>query len=78
MVDQAAQPLGDVQVYATITAPCGGPYAPTRMTKPAGNARFHWGCNGAGDWQLCVDDLTREGYTYEPGDNVVTCQEWQN
>jgi hypothetical protein len=27
---------------------------------------------------LCVDDLTRAGYLYAPGDNVVTCMEWQN
>ena len=76
--DQAAQPLGEVQVDASIMAPCGGPFARTRVTKPSGYARFHWGCSAGGAWELCVDNLTREGYTYQPGDNVVTCQEWQN
>jgi parallel beta-helix repeat protein len=78
VVDQAGQPLGEVQVEASITAPCGGPHARSRLTKPGGNARFAWGCNEAGPWELCVENLARVGYLYAPGDNVVTCQAWQN
>ena len=48
------------------------------MTRPNGYARFHWGANANGDWQLCVEDLVREGYVYNPDDNVITCQLWQN
>ena len=75
--DQTAEPLGHVEVDASITVPCGGPFERTRITKPSGNARFHWGCNQTGTWQICVDDLRLGGYVYNPDDNVVTCMDWE-
>jgi Kelch motif len=76
--DGAGAPLGDVQVDGSIWAPSSGPYYRSRMTKSSGYARFHWGTSAAGDWQICIEDLARSGYTYVPDDNVVTCQNWQN
>jgi hypothetical protein len=76
--DGAGAPLGDVQVDASIWAPNAGPFYRMRMTRPSGYARFHWGANATGDWQLCVDNLSLEGYSYNPDDNVITCQNWQN
>jgi hypothetical protein len=76
--DEALVPLGDVRVDAWIAPPVGGPYARARMTKSTGYARFHWGAFAHGDWQICVENLTREGYAYDPDANVVTCREWHN
>ena len=73
-------PLGDVAVDATITPPQGGLYSRTRMSRPVtGAARFVWGSNYAGTWQLCVDNLTLAGFVYVPGDNdVPACGNWFN
>jgi hypothetical protein len=71
-------PLGSVLVTASIWPPEAGPFQRTRYTKPSGKARFHWGSNVAGTWQVCVDDLQLGGYTYNPDDNVVTCGTWDN
>jgi hypothetical protein len=76
--DVALSPLGDVRVDARITPPGGGPYARSRWTMPSGYARFHWGSYASGTWLICVENLTRVGYTYDPDDNVVTCREWNN
>jgi hypothetical protein len=75
-VDQAGAPLGHVWVDATFTVPGGGA-SRGRYTQLDGSARFHWGANpGIGTWTLCADNLTLAGYTYAPGDNVVTCMDW--
>jgi uncharacterized repeat protein (TIGR01451 family) len=63
--------LGLVAVDAAITDPLGGPYFRTRLTKPSGWARFHWGRNAGGTFQLCVDNLTLAGFTYVPANNDV-------
>jgi len=79
IVDQESSPLGDVAVKALMTPPAGEPAVRTRYTKPSGYARFHWGCNGcAGAWTLCVDEVGKAGYVYDPEQNVVTCGEWEN
>jgi hypothetical protein len=72
--------LGGVAVDGSIWWPTGGPVMRTRMTKFVnGTARFHWGSNAAGTWQLCVDNLTKAGYTYVPGDNEVpSCATWND
>jgi hypothetical protein len=74
--DQDAMPLQDVMVDASMWVPDGGPFERARYTKPSGYARFHWGSTASGTWTICVDDLTLEGYVYNPDDNVVTCQDW--
>lgn len=73
-------PLGYVAVDASIWSPAGGPFVRTRMTKPSnGYASFPWGSKQAGVWQICVDDLTKAGYVYLPGDNdVPACAQWDN
>ncbi|HNS51348.1 MAG TPA: carboxypeptidase regulatory-like domain-containing protein [Anaerolineae bacterium] len=73
-------PLGYVAVDASIWSPVGGPYTRTRFTKPStGYASFPWGSSQAGVWQICVDDLTKAGYVYLPGDNdVPECVQWDN
>jgi hypothetical protein len=76
--DGGGAPLSHVAVDASMWVPDGGPFERTRYTKPSGNARFHWGSTASGTWEICVDDLTLVGYIYNPGDNVVTCEQWDN
>jgi CSLREA domain-containing protein len=74
------QPAGDVAVDASIWSPVGGPYARTRMTKlSTGMASFPWGSNVPGTWQLCVEDLVRDGHIYDANLNdVPACASWSN
>ena len=78
--DADHNPLGYVAVDASIWSPGGGPFVRTRMTKPVnGYASFPWGSAMPGLWELCVDNLTKAGYTYVPGDNdVPECAQWDN
>ena len=64
--DQDFNPLSLVEVDASIWVPDGGPWERTRLTKPSGFARFHWGSISSGTWTLCVDDLTLAGYALQP------------
>jgi hypothetical protein len=74
--DQGQAPLDGAQVYASVWAPNWGPRPVMRMTMANGLARFAWGSIASGTWTLCVDDIVLAGYTYVPGDNVVTCMDW--
>jgi hypothetical protein len=77
--DEAHVALGEVAVDASITSPTGGPFARTRVTKNNGTARFPWGSAIGGTWQLCVDGLTKAGYSYNAGANdVPSCATWNN
>jgi hypothetical protein len=76
VADDEGSMMPFVMVDAAIWVPDGGPHYRSRFTKYSGAARFHWGSWTYGDWELCVDGLTLAGYTYAPGDNVITCQEW--
>ncbi len=69
--DEMDNPMGGTAVDASIWSPVGGPYLRTRMTKPTGWATFPWGSSVPGAWELCVDNLARPGYTYDPADNDV-------
>ena len=75
VADQDGMPLGDVLVDATVSMPF-AEWARYRHTRPGGWARF-WGLLvEPGNYQICVDNLTLTGYTYNPDDNVVTCMDW--
>jgi len=76
--DSQDNPQGYVTVTSSIWWPNGGPVQRARVTKPTGYARFPWGSSVPGLWKLCVDDLTKTGYIYDPGQNVETCHEWNN
>jgi hypothetical protein len=77
--DQDHNPVGEASVDALIWSPVGGPHARTRISKPSGMARFPWGSRDAGIWQLCVDNLAKDGFSYDPGSNdVPSCASWNN
>lgn len=69
-------PLGSVLVDVSIFTRCGTAER-SRYTKDSGWARFAYGCRRRGVWTLCVDNLTLDGYTYNPDDNVLTCMDWE-
>ena len=73
------EPLGGVEVDASIWWPNGGPIRRMRVTHANGTARFHWGSTEAGKWKLCVTSLTRDGYLDDLEDaEVPSCMEWSN
>jgi len=74
--DEAGAPLAEVMVDATIMVPGHDDAARTRYTHLSGWARFWAPALWVGNYQICVDNLTLEGYTYNPDDNVVTCMDW--
>lgn len=75
VADQDHIPLTGVMVDADITTPTID-WARWRYTNLGGYARFWAPIMYAGNYEICVTDLTLDGYTYEPGDNVYTCMDW--
>jgi ABC-type amino acid transport substrate-binding protein len=77
VLDETDAPVPDVEVLAKFRAPgWPRPYMGVRLTNPNGMARFAFSSMGSGSWKICVEDLAKTGYTYNPGDNVITCKEW--
>jgi len=76
-VDQDEMPLSGVLIDATISVPGKDDAMRSRYTHPNGWARFWAPAFPHGTYELCVDNLTLEGYVYNEGDNVVTCMEWE-
>jgi hypothetical protein len=74
--DQDGTPMPGAEVQASVWAPNWGPRQLWRPTNPNGKARFMWGSFASGNWEICVDDIVLAGYTYAPGDNVITCKSW--
>jgi hypothetical protein len=76
-VDQAGMPLGGVAVAGTFSLPDGSSIPLTKWTHANGSARFNVGAIGPGTYTFCVTNLTKEGYTYVPNDNRVTCRKFR-
>jgi hypothetical protein len=77
VMDQELNPMPGVLVDAVMYTPDVGPIYRSKYTRewPPGFARFHWGSYprmGEG-WEICVDNLTLDGYVYDPDQNDVTC-----
>jgi hypothetical protein len=49
IVDEESRALGGASVKALIAPPGGDPASRTRLTKPSGCARLHWGCGRCAD-----------------------------
>jgi hypothetical protein len=77
VLDQTDAPVAGVDVLAKFIAPgWPRPYQGIKTTNAYGMARFPWSSPLSGDWKICVEDLAKSGYTYDPGSNVITCKEW--
>ena len=75
VADQDGAPLVMALVDADITTPMFD-WARWRYTNIGGWAKFWAPLMYDGTYGLCVTNLTLDGYTYEPGDNVYTCMDW--
>ncbi len=75
VADQDGVELGDVLVDATIAMPA-VEWQRWRYTRPNGWARFWAPMIWIGNYQICVDNLELEGYTYDPDQNVYDCMDW--
>ena len=75
-VDQDGLPTAFVVVDAQIWSPQGGPWSRTRWTHWDGFARFPWGSNYSGDWQIDVTNMTLQGYTFIDGANCTATGYW--
>ena len=74
--DEFGSRVQDADVHVDIWAPNWGPRANDRPTNVAGMAVFRWGSRFGGLWKICVTDITKAGYAYEPGDNIIpACME---
>jgi hypothetical protein len=59
-------------VTATWTKPDGDTVEATAVADFQGIATFQiWA--GSGEYQLCVDNVTLDGWDYDPGSNIETC-----
>jgi hypothetical protein len=71
--DDMGNRMEDADTQVELTAPNWGPRPTSRLTNWNGMARFRWGSRFGGDWTLCVTDIVKGSYAYEPGDNYETC-----
>jgi hypothetical protein len=69
--DQTGAPVESASVTVEVT----GPLPPRSLTRSTDvNGRVSFGAPArSGTWQLCVTDILKEGYTYDPSQNVETC-----
>jgi len=69
--DQAGSPVANASVTGTVKGP-NATHSFSYATNFKGIARFS-GPSKSGIWQLCVTDIVKDGYTYDPSQNVKTC-----
>jgi hypothetical protein len=60
-------------VTASLTEEGGGSESMTRATDEKGRATFLIVDGDGGTWEVCVTDIARDGYYYDPGQNNETC-----
>jgi hypothetical protein len=73
--DQDNNRIGEATVSAQWTLP-NGHQPPVRQgdTNSNGLARFRIRTPLTGDYEICVTDVVKDGYVYDPGQNVETCE----
>jgi hypothetical protein len=70
--DQDAGPVAGATVSAQWTLPNGKLVDDQQVTGATGVAAFNI-ASKAGAYQICVTDVTKTGWVYDPGQNVETC-----
>jgi hypothetical protein len=68
-----ARPSPGATVHAEWTLPNGSPRAQEAVTTAAGWARFRIGSPLTGTYEICVTDVVKSGWVYDPDRNVETC-----
>ena len=73
IVDEGNQAVGGATVDALWTLPNNSEQDQDSDTTSSGTARFTVKSNFEGSYEICVTDVVKEGYAYDPGQNVKTC-----
>ena len=73
IVDEDNQAVGGATVDALWTLPNNSEQAQDSDTTSSGTARFTVKSNFEGTYEICVTDVNKEGYVYDPDQNVKTC-----
>jgi hypothetical protein len=73
ILDETGAPVPGAAVSIEWTLPDATIVPRTRPTNPGGVARFFQFAPLAGTYQLCVTNVTKTGYLYDPIMNVETC-----
>ena len=71
--DQKGAANSGAQVFLDYTLPNGKTRSADRPTGPTGIAIFAGKTTFTGTWTFCVTDVVKEGYAYDPSQNVETC-----
>jgi len=69
--DQTGSPVANASVMGTLTGPV-PPRSASLVTNMNGIASFNVLAK-SGTWKLCVTNILKDGYTYDPSQNVKTC-----
>ena len=67
--DSGHQPVPGVKVYGQWTLPGGSTVDQTTVTNPKGLGKFQYAGPETGIFQLCVTNMTKDGYVYDPNAN---------
>lgn len=71
--DQVGQLAPGAEVRVEVTLPNGLSEEMSALTNAKGRVKFWIRSKQPGLWRVCVLDVTREGFTYDPSQNEETC-----
>ena len=71
--DQNGVAVSGTEVTAEITLPSGMTRTRSSTTGATGRAMFLAASKMGGTWQVCVTDIVKAGFTYDPNQNSETC-----
>jgi hypothetical protein len=71
--DQNGIAVEGAEVTANVTVPPDRTRSRTRLTNPAGRAVFRGASAVGGTCQVCVTDIAKAGFVYDPSQNNETC-----
>jgi hypothetical protein len=74
ILDQDGQAVANALVTAEWTLPNGATTTQQVLTTLQGLARFRIKSTQTGNHEMCVTDVTKAGYTYDPDQNNETCK----
>lgn len=74
ILDEEDQPVDGATVSAEWTLPNGSTRTRQATTSSWGLAWFWTWSLQSGTYQICVTDVTMDGYVYDPSQNVETCE----
>ena len=72
-MDEAGLPVSGATVSAEWTLPNGSLVPQQALTSAKGVATFRVKSRSAGAFEICVTDVVKAGYLYDPAQNRVTC-----